>query len=85
MHHRLNQKEEMALTPGCLVMLSSSTDCRNLDSVEEANDMLQSDREHLLVIKESLHQLKILKYVHRSQGSTIESVKKTSIKSSVCS
>ena len=29
-----NQKEEKALTPGCLVMLSPSTDCRNLDSAE---------------------------------------------------
>ena len=74
--HRLNQKEETALTPGCLVMLSSSTDCRNLDSVEEAKDMQRSDSEHLLIVKESLHKLNTLKYVHMSWGNTTASVKK---------
>lgn len=28
----------LTLTPGCLVMLSSSTDCRNLDSEEEGKE-----------------------------------------------
>lgn len=40
---QVNQKEQTALTPGCLVMLSSSTDCRNLDSAEEGKYIQRSE------------------------------------------
>lgn len=40
--------KKTTLTPGCLVMLSSSTDCRNLDSVEEEIEWDKNQTEHVL-------------------------------------
>lgn len=41
--------KKTTLTPGCLVMLSSSTDCRNLDSVEEEIERGKNQTELLIL------------------------------------